>query len=388
MTTDKLYEVLCLMVRLDEELGLQRSLEHIRDSLANLTNQPATWQYQSDLASALSALSDGADQLRKRISLTEWGAIDELGGSEYFDPSITDKVRTFVGENAITLSVAHDFVQTLATKRGEFLQVLKTSLEGLRHLLAEEQSRKENPPAEAAFVIPKDLFGNRLGAFGTEINFINQLMEHLSEAVTGEARSAELQSLSSSGPTVVVLAGLGALHLLGDVINFFLDEWEKIRKMRNVRDQVKELGLSNAANEEITETILTTVDEVVEASTRRCLANYQLDFRLRNELEIALKADFRRLFGQIERGLTVEIHTREDAKVDEDTKQELRAIAEVAQKMHFPAADSKEPILLTDGEVLEGELLRTKVTTTIAASEKATSKADVGGGFFRVIVGR
>ncbi len=373
MTTDKLYEILRLMVHLDEELGLQRSLEQIRDSLANLANQPATKQYQSDLASALSALSDGADQLRKRISLTEWGAIDELGGSEYFDPSITDKVRTSVGRNAITLSVAHDFVQTLATKRGEFLQVLKTSLEGLSHLLAEEQSRKESPNAEAAFVIPKDLFGNRLGSFGTEINFINQLMEHLSEAVTGEARSAELQSLSSSGPAVVVLAGLGVLHLLGDIINSFLDEWEKIRKMRNVRDQVRELGLSNAANGEITETILATVEEVVEASTRRCLAEYKLVIRLRNEWENNLKVDIRRLFGQIERGLTVDIHIREDAKVDEDAKQELRAIAEVAQKMHFPAV-SKEPMLLTDNEVLEGDLLRAEVATTKTITEKAASK--------------
>ncbi len=44
MTTDKLYEILRLMVHLDEELGLQRSLEQIRDSLANLANQPATKQ--------------------------------------------------------------------------------------------------------------------------------------------------------------------------------------------------------------------------------------------------------------------------------------------------------------------------------------------------------
>lgn len=386
MTTDKLYEILRLMVHLDEELGLQKSIEQIRESLANLTSEPASRQYQSDLASALAALSNSADQLRKRISLTEWSAIDELGGSEYFDPSITDKLRTSVGQNAITLSVANDFVQNLATKRGEFLQVVRTSLAGLSRLLAEEQSKKEGPPAEAAFVIPRGLFGNRLGSFGSEINFINQLMEHLSEAVTGEARPAELQSLSSSGPTVVIVTSLGVLHLLGDIINFFLDEWEKIRKMRNIRDQVRELGLSNAADGEITETILTTIEEVVEASTKCCLAKYKLDIRLRNELENALKKDIRRLFGQIERGLTIEIHIREDAKVDEDSRQEMRAIADVAQKMHFPA-DSKEPILLTDGEVLEGELSRMKKAPANEPPEKLPTKSDVVGGLFRAIAG-
>jgi hypothetical protein len=35
MTTDKLYEILRLMMHLDEELGLQKSLEQIRESLAH-----------------------------------------------------------------------------------------------------------------------------------------------------------------------------------------------------------------------------------------------------------------------------------------------------------------------------------------------------------------
>lgn len=373
MTSEKLYETLKLMIDLDEKLSLQASLTQIKDNLASLTNSPAATQHQNALASALSAFSDGADQLRKLIKPTEWGAIDELGGSEYFNPSIAEKVRTSIEHNAMTPSVARDFVQDIATRRANFLQTVKASLDGLTKLISPKKPKEHVTPADAAFTIPRELFDNRLGSFWKEIKFINELSEHLSEAVTGEVQPVELKDLSSSSPMIGVVMGLGILKLLGTVINSFLDAWEKVQKMRNLREQMKEFGISKTALEEATETITTTVDEVVEESTRLSLANYEKDGARKNELENILKRDLHRLFGQIERGLTVEIRTHENADVDESDKENLRAIVDTAQKMRFPAV-SKEPILLTAGEVLDGEIVRTKVTTKKITTEKTSSK--------------
>jgi hypothetical protein len=373
MTIDKLYEILKLMVDVDDELNLQTSLILIRDNLSNLTNSPATAQYQTALASALSAFSDGADRLPAKIKPSQWTTIEELGGSEYFDPSIAEKVRTSVERNAMTPSVARDFVQDLATRREDFLQTVSTCLKGLTSLLSAGKPTEPLPPAEAFFTIPRNLFGNQLGSFGKEIKFINQLVEHLSEAVTGEMQPVELQALSSSNPTIGIVTVLDALKLLGSIINSFLEAWKKVQKMRNLREQVTEVGLSKTATDEMTEKISTTVEEVVEESTKLSLAGYKHDGSRRNELENALRQDIRRLVGQIERGLTVEIHTREDLDTNQSEKKELQAIADIAQKMQFPNV-SNDPMLLTSGQILEGEIVKTRITTKRTTTEKVSTK--------------
>lgn len=373
MTSEKLCEILKLMIDLDERLRLQTSLTQIKDNLASLTSSPAATQHQTALASALSAFSDGANQLRSLIKPTERSAIDELGGSEYFDPSIAEKVRTSVERNAMTPSVARDFVQDFATRRANFLQTVTASLDGLTKLISPEKPREYTSPADAAFTIPRDLFGNQLGLFWKEIKFINELAEHLSEAVTGEFQPVELQDLSTSAPTIGVVMGLKVLKLLGGVINTFLEAWEKVQKLRNLREQMNELGISKTALQEATETIITTVEEVVEESTRLSLVDYGKDGARKNELENILRRDLRRLFGQIERGLTVEVRTREDADADESDKEDLKAIAHIAQNMQFPVV-SKEPILLNAGDILDGEIVSTKVTKKKTRTERTTSK--------------
>lgn len=371
MTADKLIEILSKMVRLDQELQIQSSLSQIRDALTNLTSSPGAAQQQNILATAMATFSNGAHQLRDQINPSECAAIDELGGSEFFDPGIADKVRDSVERNAMTPSVARDFVQDVASRRETFMERVRSSLDGLKMLLSgSASSRKTIGPGEAAFVIPREIFKNELGSFAKEVNFINQLVEHLSEAATGEVQTVELQSLSSSNPMIAIAAGLGVLKLLGTVINSFLDAWAKIQKMRKVAEDVKELGLSKTASKEMEETILTTVEEVVEQSTRMSLENFSADGSRRNELKNGLRRDIRRLYGQIEIGLTVEIRAHDGkAPSDDESKKDLAALAELAKNMHFPVV-SKQPILLTSGEILEGEITRTKTVVKKATTEK------------------
>jgi hypothetical protein len=169
MTSQKLLEALQLMVNLDAELKLQASLNKIRESLANLAGQPATPQFQTNLASGMSAFSDGVSQLRSRITPSQFGRIAELGGEEYFDPSIADKIRDQIERNAMTPSVASSFVNDITTRRAEFLQTVKATLNGLDDLLSTEPSEEKFAPGEAAFTIPRDLFDNQLGKFSKSL---------------------------------------------------------------------------------------------------------------------------------------------------------------------------------------------------------------------------
>lgn len=101
------------------------------------------------------------------------------------------------------------------------------------------------------------------------------------------------------------------------------------------------------------------------------MANFSADGNRRNELENGLRRDIRRLYGQIEIGLTVEIRTHDKTASDAESKKAPAALADIAKNMHFPVV-SKQPMLLTSGEILEGEIARAKTIVKKTTSEKTT----------------
>jgi hypothetical protein len=378
MTSQKLYDALQLMVDLDAQLSLQASLNQIRDNLVNLANQPATRDFQTNLTSAMATFSDGVKKLRTEVTPSEFGTIAELGGAEFFDPSIADRIRDSIEHNAMTPMVARDFVQDIATRRAAFLKTVNATLDGLKSLLSTQPPREELAPGEAAFTIPRELFDNQLGKFSKELSFISSMTEHMSEAVTGEIQPVKLEYLASSVPIVAIGAGLGMLTLLGSVINSYLDAWKKVEEIREIREKLKAVGASGAASKEMDERIVSTVDEVVEESTALALSSYKGDSGRRNELEIHLRMDLHRLFGQIERGLTVEIRTNEPINADKSTAAELAALSDLAKNLVFPAA-AKTPMLLTSSEILEGDVSSKKATTTKTTKKASTKAQPVAG---------
>jgi hypothetical protein len=181
--------------------------------------------------------------------------------------------------------------------------------------------------------------------------------------------------LSSSVPTVAIVAGAGVIAAIGTAVNKFLEAWEKIEKIRHIRAELKEMGMKTLALEELTEQVTTIIEDVVDESTKLTLNGYTGEQARRNELENALKQDTRRLFGQIERGLTIQFRAEPDKDdADEgDNKAALDTIAQISRTMKFPEIQS-EPMLLTKGEILEGEIHTVKVSKRTITTSKATAK--------------
>jgi hypothetical protein len=371
MTAQQLYGILKFLDGLDTKLGLQTSLEAIRDALTNLVSAPAQPQHQSALATALASFTTAADKLRE-ITPSQASAIKEMGGAEFFDPSIADKVKNSIQMNAMTPSVAKDFVQELATKRSAFLATVRSARQSLEKLGIKESAL---PPgsADVAFLIPRDIFENHLGPFAKELNFISRLIQDFSEALTDHAEPAELEALSSSIPTVSLLANAAVIGTLATVVNKFLAAWEKIEKIRKIRSELTEIGLKGAAVEELTEQITTTVNEVVEESTEIALVKYKGNRK--NELANAIRQDTRRLFGQIERGLTLEFRAEPKKGGDADEQKTLENIAGLNREMQFPQI-AHEPMLLESGEILEGEIQIAKHSKKTTTQKTVTSKKE------------
>jgi hypothetical protein len=374
MTSEKLYETLRFLETLDDKLTLQETLEAILDALKNLTNSPAQPQYQSSLAEALESFEQASLALRGSITPSHESAIRAMGGVEFFDPGMFDKVKNAVQTNAMTPAVARDIVKDLSSRRSAFLKTVRSAKQALEQLNVGE-SELQTGSADLAFLIPRGIFKNQLGPFAKELNFINRLVEHFSEAITGTAQPAELEQLSSSVPTVALLAAVPVILAIGEVVNKFLEAWEKIEKIRKMRAELGEMGFKGLALDQLTDQVTTTVNEVVEESTHLVLAKYTGDGGRKAELETAIKTDTLRLFGQIERGLTVEIRVNND-KVDgqsAEDQQALKRIEALSKTFTFPEA-AQQPMLLQSGEVLEGSVAAVNYSKKTTMQKKTVSK--------------
>jgi hypothetical protein len=183
MTIEKFYETLQFIDELNSSLKLQTHLEAIRETLNSLVSAPAHPQHQSSLASALTVFTEAANELRNLLTPSQMSSIAELGGEEFFDSSIAEKVKDAISTNAMTPSVARDFVQDLASRREQYLSKIKRTLTGLTDLGVSSR-RLEPGDADLAFLIPRDLFKNELGLLAKELIFINRAMTLPLESVS------------------------------------------------------------------------------------------------------------------------------------------------------------------------------------------------------------
>jgi len=353
MNIEKFYETLDNAIELDSRLRLQVALESVRDALNNIVAAPAQPQHQSALASALAKFRDANALLSRSLTPSQLDSLSEMGGEEFFDYRIVDKIQDLVEKNAMTPTVARDFVMSLAGKRANFLEVMRQTRDGLSTLGAKGSDLVAGN-ADASFLIPRDLFNNELGEFAKELVFINKFVLAISEAVTGNAEPVQLETLSSSIPTVAIMANAGVIWVIAKTVDKFLESWERIERIRKVRAELAELGIRKSAFAELTDQIKTTINDVVEESVRMALEKYNHDDGRKNELSNGLRQNTKRLFGQIERGLTIQFNIKEKDDATEEQKEVTTSLSEISSKLQFPVFNS-EPILLANGEVLEDQ---------------------------------
>jgi hypothetical protein len=378
MTSQRLYGIVKYLDSLDQKLALQTTLEAIKDTLTSLVSSPGQPSAQTTLANSLATLTTAVASMAASITPSQAELIREIGGADFFDPKMAEKIHSSIQTNAMTPSVAQAFVQEFATKRATFLTTIRAARQALEKLGITESDLKPGN-ADASFLIPRVIFDSELGLFAKELKFITRLVQHFTEAQTGTVEPVKLEQLSSSTPVVSIIANLGALGLLATVIKQFLDAWLKFEEIREVRARVAKLGFDGPALKQFDDQITTTIEEVIEKSTELVMANYPGNAQRRNELANAVRKDTAHLFSQIERGLTVEFRAETKADAEPETKKKLDQIASVGKVLQFPKPKD-EPLLLGTGEIPEdteeenGSLEILKHTTKTTTTKKTTTE--------------
>ena len=348
MNVQNLFETLDALECLNTDLALQTRLEAISANLESLVLEPANTAHQSALALSLKQFQEATETLHNKIWPSRKELIKEIGGSDYFDPGMYGQISTIISQNAMTPSVARDFVRKLAKDRAAFLAVVTSTKQGISRLGVQGKP-EEQPQAEMAFLIPRDLFDNHLGDLAKELQFINRLVLDFSEAVTGQSAPVEVHRLSSSIPTISLAADLSVMLLIGNIVKKFLDAWKTVEEIREIREKLRRIGMGNEATEtELTNKIKKTISDVVDQTIGETMHTSPVDAGRKNELTIALKKDTLKLYSQIERGLNVEIRVNTSTH-SEAANEVMDQLQSLSVKLQFPQVGG-EPILLPPGD--------------------------------------
>jgi hypothetical protein len=378
MTSQRLYGIVKYLDSLDQKLALQTTLEAIRDTLTSLVSSPGQPTAQTTLANSLATLTTAVANMAAAITPSQAELIREIGGADFFDPTMAEKIQSSIQTHAMTPSVAQAFVQEFATKRATFLTTIKAARQALEKLGVTDSDLKPGS-ADASFLIPKEIFDGDLGLFARELKFITRLVQHFTEAQTGNTEPVLLEQLSSSTPVVSIAANLAALGLLATVIKQFLEAWLKFEEVREVRARLAKMGFKGKALEELDEQVATSISEVIEQSTELVIRNYPGTPQRKNELANAIRKDTGHLFSQIERGLTVEFRAAAQAEAEPEKKTQLDQIASVAKVLQFPKI-TNEPLMLGTGEIPEdteeenGSVEILKHSTKTITTKKTTTE--------------
>jgi hypothetical protein len=110
------------------------------------------------------------------------------------------------------------------------------------------------------------------------------------------------------------------------------------------------------------------------------LADSKVDEHRKRELGTAIRLHAHRLFGQIERGLTIEIRVQPKNDAPADAQKMIGTISNLSKNMQFPQV-AKEPMLLGTSEIIEGDIKSVKHTkkTTTKTTTTATREASKEG---------
>ena len=160
------------------------------------------------------------------------------------------------------------------------------------------------------FVIPRTIFEGQLGPLAKELGFVNRLLRHVSEAVTGRPEQIEVAQLSSTTPMFVFLASLPVVYAVGQIVNIYLDCAKKGFELRDLIIRARGAKADAVVTDALTKQIEDTEAKAIE-DTIRALHEQGAEVERGQEVGNGLRLDLRRLYELIDHGLTIEIRAAE-----------------------------------------------------------------------------
>lgn len=350
MNAEKLAKYIDWLLTDEKEFGIQDELELLNKSIESLASSPQETSHQKNVSEYLSSLKAKIIALMGTYDANQWRGVCSIGALPFFSLEMYEEINENIRQNSMTPSVVHQYVNALTKRRGEYIENLRKTRNGLKALSIKPEVMQDE--AEVGFQIPREIFRNNLDGLVEELRAIRRIIRAFSEVATkGSPEEIHVRQISTSDPTFYF--GLTAITVaqLGFAVTWALDKWKQVEEIRKIRAETKKLKVFSP--EEILETfdkkIQSTIKDAIEEKTTSLIGPNGVTGRKaeqRADISWALEA----LFSRIERGMTVEIkflpplQEKKEDGTEEPEPVVFQELRNIKSSLEFPEIE-RSPIL-------------------------------------------
>lgn len=308
MNDSRLKEIVELLLRREDELGIQKILSQVHSHLSSIAGDPQDAQHQKNFAETLDRLGNVVGNMVKSFEPAQIELFEEIGAGEYFTWDFPGEIAEWVRKNPITPAVTLEELQTFLTRRNQYIGDITQLRDNLTKLGIAASELSEGS-AEIGFLIPRDLFHNELDNLIKELRVINLIIRAFSEAATGSVQAIEVRQISTSDPQFFFGLDPRTIGMIGDVITWGLEIWKRIAGIRKVRGETSATKLYT--EEEIKDffdkKIEAMIDKEIKTKVTQLLGPNADKTGRWQEQHVHLNWTLQTILALLERGLKVEI---------------------------------------------------------------------------------
>jgi hypothetical protein len=351
MNASRLQQFIKFLLTAEQRLGLQQKLSEFSTALTNLVAQPQAPAHQTAVANSINTLEESFRDFENALTPAQHSVLNEIGATAYFSASVVTTIRNSMAQNPLTPTVVQQSVNKIISQRVAYIEALKSAESSLTTLGVSSDDLAAGE-AEIGFLIPRELFSNRLDLLVKELRDVELIIRQFSEVVVGSVEEVSVKQISTSNPIFFFGLDPTTVAAIAASITWMLNTWKQALEIKKKYNDLKELGLDEDVLGKIEANVKKKVEQSIKERAGELIREYRGDGGRKSELETGLKWAMQALMARVERGLIIEVRslpppkppvgtTQADADIQSKRFDEL---SQIAKALEFPAIEG-EPIL-------------------------------------------
>lgn len=351
MNVERLHRILKDLDQLIKNEKTVALLQQVRDHLQNQVNQPNQASHQKNLVSSLDKFYVSLEKSGYNDFSPSWKEIiEEVSQDIKFGIPLKIQIEKILSSNSITPAKALEDIKKIYDDLQAFQTATKDTLTGFKTLKIEEEDLEQGQ-CELGYTIPREFVENKLSELKNEIGELNFILNHISEAVTGQKQEHKVKTISSSDFLLYVLIGLQVGNVLSKATERILNHYKQILEIKLLRNQLKEKGVPASKTKDIESHANGMMKKEIKEIAKEVITDhFNGENGRKNELENGLIISLNKLANRIDKGFNVEIRVEPlpEPKEDEEQTDEYKSKSDLVNSIKESSRNIE--YLETDGE--------------------------------------
>jgi len=337
MNAERLRQILDHVGKELDATDVVERLHKLENSLQHDANTPGPGSAQTQVAGQ----SEEIFAALQCAPTSEFGGVwrhcaEDLGLGNALAPAIEEQLRAILAKNQLTPAAVAGEVRTLRESLTETKRTIAATVKSLEHF-----GVRESPiPAdigEIAVLIPRSALGNNLHRLGVEVEDLSQILNTVAEAVTGNAETITIESISSSDLSLYVWMESLPAKALAKMISELVKSYGSILEVREYREKLKARGLTNQQLSGLDEYARHEMGKVIDAQVEEIVGHRGKSNGKADEPRTLFKIALWGLAKRLDSGYNFDVRPSDAAEAsgDESLREAAATIRNIRKNLKF-----------------------------------------------------